>query len=124
MIYVFRHGRTFEDGEQSYDLAPNDDPPLTEFGLEQAKIAGHYCDSFGYPVVCGPQQRHRKFAKQIKSEIIFDEKLNEGGELFIRPNSIMVTSNGVLKKFHGHVNCGNLCILDNNGEIHAWNIKP
>lgn len=126
MIYILRHGRTFEDGEKSYDLGPSDDPPLTDFGLHQARFVAQFLsyNKIDCPVICGPQQRHRKMAEQITSTYAIDKSLNEGGQLTLRPDTISVTSNGVLKKFYGHVDCGNLCILDNDGTIVKWNISP
>lgn len=129
-MIICRHGRTFTDDEAAYDLGPTDDPRLTVEGIRQAIAIGK-SGFIAKQIFCGPMQRHVAFATIIAlyhtAPVSIDTDLNEGGNLdldkYPDESTLIITSNGVLRKFHGPMQCGNYGIVT-HGQVRVWDVKP
>ena len=128
----FRHGRTFEDGEESYDLGPNNNMPLTREGFRQADKAAAYIKRLKSEIIhaaCGPMRRHRHFTDAIIENYTTRWELDELDELAVPPifdyykYHLIVTSNGILKHIHGPMKCGNYGIVE-DGKVICWDVEP
>lgn len=85
-LILARHGNTFAPGEPARWVGRNEDLPLVESGITQAKILGqslkHHHVSLR-AIYAGPLQRTRTYADiisntlKIPCDVMIDERLNE-----------------------------------------------
>ncbi len=84
VLVFFRHGNTFEPGEQAVWIGARTNMPLTTEGEAQAKAAAKYIESNVAPldeIVSGPLQRTVRFAEIIgdclNQNFEIDDRLRE-----------------------------------------------